>query len=250
MNRHHQSLPPQVRLDSTTNDLYGRYQPTPFTGRLSQPPRILKNRYLDQNRHRLRRSNDEYGQFWDPYHDAGSGGGSPGRRGGAPAGLTSEQSNRQLLPLTRGLADRKGAESVSFWNDPQFMDDFTSAQVTPTPVDKHPNAYEGKHFSTQSLTPRSPELNHREPQPYRETAALPPIPREPSGRTARRSSPRPSSGDGDDLFKFIDQYKLHVGIANRGQSSIRVPDIRCIDLQLHLQDNSSVTIKAVPFTFH
>lgn len=261
--------PPAVKLDSTTNESYGRYQQN--HQRLPQPPSVLKNRYIDQTRHRLRRSNDEYGQFWDQADAELS-----DDRTFPVAGLTSQESNRHVLPLNRGLTNRKGAESRAFWHEPwlnpddplaserrpdrRHFDIETLHPLSPAPYREPPASYR------EPLAPyRDPSASYREPlAPYREPPAapykkqpapyrvgpapLPPITRNPAqienGRGERGSRV-------DDLENFMERYKLHVGIENMGQgTSVHAPDIRFIDLRLHLKDHSSLTIKAVPFSFH
>lgn len=257
---------PAVKLDSTTNESYGRYQSNPYHQRLPQPPRVLKNRYIDQTRHRLRRSNDEYGHFLDqPEAEVAA---TVGDRN-FPAGLTSDECNRHALSLNRGLTNRKGAESVAFWHEPWENPREDPPNDSPPLSDRRP---ERRHFDIETLHPlypapsiraptatyRDPPVRYREPlAPYREPppapyrvqpAPLPPIARNPptmeNGRSERRQ-------EVDDLENFVERYKLHVGIENKGRgTSVQAPDIRFIDLRLHLKDNSSLTIKAVPFSFY
>lgn len=260
--------PSAVKLDSTTNEMYGRYQQNPYHQRLPQPPRVLKNRYIDQTRHRVRRSNDEYGQFWNQVEEESS----PGDRNFNPAGLTSGESNRHALPLNRALTDRKGAESRAFWHEPwqDPEDDRNTVLNNPLVSERR---LDRKHFDIETLHPqtpapyRAPRTPYREPPaPYRappasskeplaatyrvQPAPLPPIARNAAPMEHERSE-QGGSRDVDDLERFIDRYKLHVGIENMGLgTSVHAPDIRYIDLRLHLKDNSSLTIKAVPFSFH
>jgi len=237
----------------TTNDTYGHYTDR-GASHLPEAPRSLKNRYIDSERERLARSNDAYGKFWadNPQTTSVDKSGVDWER---PAGLASD-SVRRDEPTTKRLQHkiRQSSESDLPWNGaghPLIGPAGSSSGFVDRP--EYPwNAGGGSELGSNAY----PEEN--EWSNGTNVSRLKPLP--PIGAPSR-SSQLPtyrsfSMAHGDDgtsiggrqrglgeLEKFVRQYQVTVGL-NGG----RRDDIRNIDLHLRLQDNTTVTIRSVPFS--
>ena len=232
--------------ESTSNDAYGNYFQTNYEKtHLPQLPRAMKNRFNDRMRQRLNTSSEEYGRFWSNQHPPVVV--RPTRRptgpDNPPAGLTTSDLRRDK-PFKK-LLNKYQSESNSFWNSnvaqqTKYDDDDPSNGADPdygempTANYDHRWTQERKNFDGD-LKPKA----RKQWQVPDSERPLPPILRNPA------SEPREATTD---LDKYIERYKLSVGIDRQAVGGqISLPDIKYIDLQLHLHNNSTVTIKAVPF---
>jgi len=228
----------------TTNNVYGHY--TDYsTVRLPESPRALKNRYIDRERQRLTTTNETYGRYW-------SASGSPASRPSIdaytdqPAGLASRRSDRRL--------PHPAVESVdSFWN-PDMPED-------------HPLEGPAGHPSGFADRPEYPwnatqEQDQQRDNGYATSWTLP----------TRMLRPLPPiSSDGISSRPLFDGYGVNVAGSEAGQAARELEqcarqfkvsiglndprlrhsqrDIRHIDLHIKLRDNSTVTIKSVPYSY-
>ena len=245
----------QLGRSVTTNDTYGHYTDR-GASHLPEAPRTLKNRYLDNERDRLARSNDAYGKFWadNPRTTSVDSSGGDSER---PAGLASNNV-RHDEPTTKRLQHkiRQSADYDSPWNGaghPLIGPAGSSSGYVDRPeypwnageretggINAYPEENDWSNGTNVSrLKPLPPigvsSLSSHLPT-YRSLSSMVP------GNDETSIAGDRQRGLGE-LEKFVRQYQVTVGL-NGGRGD----DIRNIDLHLRLQDNTTVTIRSVPFS--
>ncbi|ELU00417.1 hypothetical protein CAPTEDRAFT_190886 [Capitella teleta] len=214
--------------DAASSSLYGS---SSQYGRTYLPylPKRMKNKTLDHHRQALATSNDAYGEFW-----------------------TSPRAQRQAgfatagLPSNHDVLDRNRLEGGST---------FLTSGFSPRQELKLPRVNIGP--------PHSPRPSHHSPRP-----ASPPH-RSQRLLTPPHHSPRPptppynTNSPRIDLSQRIDftPRKLQdtsVVLGRDGddhlvahfdpRTDLHMPDIKAIDITLHLNDDSSVVLKSMPFS--
>ena len=209
--------------DPTTNGIYGHYGASQFErSYLPYLPRKLKNKSLDRSRQNLNTSNEAYGRFWTTTAPSVA---SPRSEysGFRPAGLPSESDeldrHRQgeYMYMTGGYATQKPS--------PRQGDkkDFKLPRIN-TP----------HHRSSYSPPPASPQ---------RPITTIQPSPRVDLSRKIEFPPSKPSKIDvfennSDRLVATFDP-----------QNDLHMPDIKSIDLMVHMKDDSTVVLKSLPFTY-
>lgn len=248
---------PVLTSATTTNDTYGHYT-TFSSSHLPEPPRTLKNRYLDTERDRIATSNETYGKYWksmprsDP-DDAVS----PGVGEDRPAGLDSHSVRRDEQTTKRMPFKHRSSESAdAFWNKSEAASvhhplagpagapsGFADRPEYPWNAAGGAQSSNAEQFPTESDWPYGRNISQLRPP-------LPPISSDfgtGSSSTSRLLQPNFNDGGRSSSSNSLDGARYRVSVGLNG--GFAASDIRGIDLQLRLNDNSTVTVRSVPFSY-
>ena len=214
--------------NSTSNGIYGDYDPQYGRSYLPYLPKRIKNKSLDRHRQSLNTSNEAYGEFWTNT---------------VPSYTTSPRSEYSSFRPAGLPSDSEELDRHRQGDYKYVMGGYASDKLSPRQGDKKDLLLPSIYSHRQTLSHNPPPATPMRPITSKRSPRV-----DLSRRIEFPSTSNSSSSYGQRIDLLNDKNDQLVARFDP-QSDLHMPDIQSIDIMVHMKNDTTVMLKSLPFSY-